>query len=107
MRVIHDAHDVLIDHFEASDRIRRPLLPVLAQYYDCQLAVHFCNFQSPRHSLSFVVPEVWRFADGTGKAICDAESSIRANKFAESLPITLIESADLTMQKSRQLKPNS
>src|SRR6266550_1868230 len=92
MRVIHDAHDVPIDYFDASDRIRRPLVPVLAQHYDCQLAVHFCNCQSPRHALSFVVPEVWRFADGTGKAICDAESSIRANKFAEPRPITLIES---------------
>jgi hypothetical protein len=63
---------------------------VLAQRDDCQLAVHFCHCQSPRHRLSFIDPEVWRFVDGTGKAICDQESSIRANKFAESFPIALI-----------------
>src|SRR3981189_3628113 len=100
MRVIHDAHDGLIDYFGRSDRIRRPLVPVLAQHYDCQLAVHFCNCQSPRHSLSFAVPEVWRFADETGKAIWEAKSGIRANKFAEPLPITLIESVDIEMQKA-------
>ena len=99
MCVVHDAHDVLIDHFESSNRIRSPLASVLAQHYDCQLAVHFCNCQSPRHSLPFIVPEVWRFVDATGKAICDAESSIRANEFAEPLPITLIEPVDVEMQK--------
>src|SRR4029077_9720354 len=78
MRVFHDAHDALIDHFESSNRIRLPLVPVLAQHDDGQLTVHFCNYQSPWHSLPLIVPEIWRFADGTGKAICDAESSIRA-----------------------------
>jgi len=41
--------------------------------------------------------------DGTGKAIRDAKSSIRANEFAEPFPITLIESLDVEMQKPRQL----
>ena len=39
MRVIHYARDVLINHFEASDGMRFPLAPVLAQRDDCQLAV--------------------------------------------------------------------
>src|SRR6267142_725258 len=99
MQVVHDAQDVLIDHFESSNRIRRPFVPVLALHHDCQLAVHFCNCQSPRHSLLFVLPEVRRFVDPTGKAICDAESSIRANEFAKPLPITLIEPVDVEMQK--------
>jgi len=98
MRVIRDAHDVLIDHFEPSNGIRPPLVLVLAKHHDCQLAVHICNCQSPWHSLPFVVPEVWRFIDGTGKAIRDAKSSIRANEFAESLPITLIEPVGVEMQ---------
>jgi hypothetical protein len=102
MRVIHDARDALINHFEASNRIRPPLVPLLAQHYDCQLAVHFCNCQSPWHSLPFIVSEVWRFVYGAGKAICNTELSIRGNELAESLPITLIESIDLKMQKPRQ-----
>src|SRR5260370_29667753 len=95
MPVVHDAHDALINHFEASNRIRPPLVPVLAQDYDCQLAVHFSNCQSPWHCLAFVVPEIWRFVDGTGKAICDAKSSIGANQFAEPLPIPLVKSVDV------------
>ncbi len=79
MRKIHDSRDVLIDHFESNHRIRPPLVPVLVQRDNCQLAVHFCNRQPPWHSLPFIVPEVWRFVDRTGKAICDPESSIRAN----------------------------
>ena len=92
MRIIHDARDVLIDHFESSDRIRPPLSSVLAQHNSCQLAVHFCNCQSPWHSLPVVVPKIWRFVDRAGKAIRDAKSSIRAHEVAESIPITLIES---------------
>ncbi len=95
MREIYDAHDVLIDHFESSNRIRPPLVLVLAKHYDCQLAVHFCHCKSPRHSLPFIVPEIWRFVDGTTKTICNAESSIRADEFAESLPVTIIESVDV------------
>ena len=99
MRVIHNARDVLIDHFEASHGIRPPLVPVLAQRNNCKLAVHFCHRQSPRHRLAFIIPEVWRFVDRTGKAIRDAELSIRANQFAESLPILLIKPVDVEMQK--------
>lgn len=105
MREIHDAHDVLIDHFEPCKGIRTPLALalVLAKYHDCQLAVHFCHCQSPRHSLPFIVSEIWRFVDATGKAICDAESSIRANELAKPLPITLVESVDVQMQDPRQI----
>ena len=62
MRVIHDARDVKIDHFESSNRIRPPLISMLAQYDDCQFAVHFSNSQPPWHSLPLLVPEIWRFA---------------------------------------------
>ena len=54
MRVVHDARDVLIDHFESSNRIWPPLISVQAQHDDCQLAVHFCNCQLPWHSLRSV-----------------------------------------------------
>jgi len=100
MRVIHDAHDVTIDYFEASDRLRRPLVPVLAHHYDCQLDVHFCNCQSLRLAPSFVVPEVWRFIERPCKAIYNAQLSVRANQFAESVP-TFIKSIDIEMQKPR------
>jgi len=99
MGVIHDTHNVLIYHFEAHDRIRPPLVRVLAQRDDCQLAMHFCHCQSPRYCLAFVVAEVWLFVDGSGKTICDAESGIRADEFAESIPITLVEAVDVEMQE--------
>ena len=99
MRVVHDAHDALIDHFESSNRIRLPFVPVLAMHENGQLAVHFCNRQSPWHSLPLIVPEIWRFVDGTGKPISNAESSIRANEFAESVPIALVEPVDVEMQE--------
>ena len=99
MPVVHDAYDVLIDHFESSNRIRPPLVPVFSKHNYGQLAVHICNRQSPWHSLPLIVSEIWRFVDRAGKAICDAESSIRADEFAESLPITLIEAVDVEMQK--------
>jgi hypothetical protein len=79
MRVVHDALDVLIDHFESSDRSRPPLVTVLVQRDDRQLAVYLCHYQPPRHLLAFIVPEIWRFVDGTGEAIYDAQLSVRAN----------------------------
>lgn len=97
MRVIRNARDVLIHHFESSDGMRPPLVLVLAQRDDCQLAVHFRH--SPGYCQAFIVPEVWRFVDGTGKAICNAESSIGANELAQSIPVTLIEPVDVEMQK--------
>ena len=98
MREIHDAHDALVVHFESSNGIWPPLVLVLAKHDYCQLAIHFCHCQSPWQSLPFIVSEVWRFVDGAGKAIRDAESSIRANEFAESLPIALIEPFHVEMQ---------
>jgi hypothetical protein len=100
MRVIRDVHDLLICHLEAGDGRGSPFVSVWAQRDDCQLAVHFCHCQSPRHSLVFIVPEVGRFVERSDEAICDAESSIRADEFAESVPITLIEAVDLEMQKA-------
>jgi hypothetical protein len=99
MRVVYDAQDVLIDHFKAGDRIGSPFVPVLAKRNDCQLAVHFCHCHSPRHCKSFIVPEIWRFVDGARKAIHDTESSIRANKFADPLPISLIEPVNVETQQ--------
>ena len=99
MRVIRDVRDVLICHLESNDGTGPPFVSVLAQRDDCQLAVQFCYRQPPRHGLAFIVPEVGRFVEGSDKAICDAESSIRADEFAESLPITLIEAVDVEMQK--------
>jgi hypothetical protein len=32
MRVVHDARDVPIDYFEASDRLRPPLVPVQSDF---------------------------------------------------------------------------
>ena len=68
MRVVHDAYDVVIYHFKSSDRFRPPLVPTLAQRDDCQLAIHLCHCQPPRYRQAFIVPEVRRFVDGTGKA---------------------------------------
>jgi hypothetical protein len=99
MRVIHDAQNVLIDHFKAGDRIGPPFVPVLAKRNDCQLTVHFCHYHSPRHCQSFIVPEVWRFVDVAGKAICDTESSIRPNEFADPFPISLIEPVNVETQQ--------
>src|SRR5215472_1107616 len=99
MPIVHDALDVLIDHFEPSDRTGPPFVVVLAQHEDRQLAVHFRHCKSPRYCLPFIVPEVWRFFEGAGKAIRDAESSIGANEFPQPLPITLIEAFDIEMQK--------
>ena len=63
MRVIHDVRDVPIYHREPSDGMRPPIAPVLAQRDDCQLTVHLCHCQSPRHCLTFIVSEVWRFVE--------------------------------------------
>ena len=101
MRVVHDARDVLIDHFESGHRIRPPLVPVLPHHDDCHLAVHFCHCESPRHSLPIIISEVWRFVERPGKAIYNAQLSVRANQFAESVPITFIKSIDVEMQKPR------
>ena len=79
MRVIHDTHDVLIDHFETSDRSRPPLVAVFLQRDDHQLAVHFCHRQPPRHCLAFIVLEIWRFLERTGKAIYNAQLSVRTD----------------------------
>ncbi len=79
MRVVHDARDVLIDHFESGHRIRPPLVLVLPHHDDCQLAVHFCNCESPRNSLPIIISEVWRFVERPGKAIYNAQLSVRAN----------------------------
>src|ERR1700730_1901065 len=95
MPVIHNARDVRADYFDASDRSRLPVVAVLVQRDDHQLAVHFRHRQSPWHCLAFIVLEIWRLVDGTDKAIYDAQLSVRANEFAESLPITLIESVDV------------
>ena len=67
MRVVHDARNVLIDHFESSNRVRPPLISMLAQQHDCQLAVHFCNCQPPWHSLLLVVPEIGDSSIGLAK----------------------------------------
>ena len=99
MRVIRDVGDLLICHSQSSDGTGPPFVSVLAQRDDCQLAVHFCHRQPPRNGLAFIVSEVGRFVEGSDKAICDAESSIRADEFAESFPITLIEAVDVEMQK--------
>src|ERR1700704_4856300 len=99
MRVIDDLHDVLIRNLESSGGTGPPFVSVRAERDDCQLAVHFCHCQSPRHRLAFIVSEVWGFVDGSGKAIGDAESSIRADEFAESFPVTLVEPVDVEMQK--------
>jgi hypothetical protein len=99
VRVIDDVRDVPIYHLEPSDGMRSPIAPVFTQRDDRQLAVHFCYCQSPRHSLPFIVSEVWRFVERSDKAIGDAESRIRADEFTESLPITLIEPVDVEMQK--------
>ena len=95
MREIQYARDLLVDHFEANNGIRLPLVPVLAKHCDRQFAIHFCHCQSPWDSLPFIVSEVGRFVDGTGKTVRDAELSIRANEFAESFPIALIEPVDV------------
>src|SRR5258708_32048118 len=99
MRVVRDVHDVLICHLESSDGSWPPLAVELAQCDDGQLAVHFRRCQSPWHGLAFIVPEVGRFLEGPGEAICDPESSVGADEFAESVPITLIEAVDVEMQK--------
>jgi len=103
MGVVHDARDVLIGHFESRQGIGPPFVPVLPHHDDRQLAVHFCHCEAPRHSLPVVISEVWRFAERPGKAIYNAQLSVRANQFSESVPITLIESIDVEMQKPRQL----
>lgn len=99
MRVIDDVHDVLIYDHETGDGIEPPIIAVLTQGDDCQLAVHLCHRKPPRHGLAFIVPKVGRFVEGSGKTIRNAESSIRPDEFAESFPITLIEAVDVEMQK--------
>jgi hypothetical protein len=47
----------------------------LAPNDDCQLAIHFCHCQPPRYGQAFIVPEVRRFVDGTGKAICTSSAA--------------------------------
>src|ERR1700712_3321061 len=98
MRVVDDADDVAICHFEASDGSGPPLVFVPAQDDESQVAVHLSDCQSPWQGLAFIVPEVGRFVEGSGKAVCDAESSIRADEFTKSLPIALIETVDVEMQ---------
>ena len=99
MRVIDNARDVLPYHFESSHRMGPPFVPEVAQHDDRRLAVHFCHRQPPRYWLVFVVPEVWRFVDGSSKPICDVETGVRANEFTQPLPITVIEVVDVEMQK--------
>jgi hypothetical protein len=101
MRVVHDARDVLINHLESGHRIRPALVSVLPHYNDCQLTVHFRHGESPRHSLSIIISEVRRFVERPSKAVYNAQLSIRANQFAESVPITFVKSIDVETQKPR------
>jgi hypothetical protein len=100
MHIVDDMRDMPISHFEPSYGVGPPIASGFAQHEDCQLAVHFGYRQSPRHCLAFIVSEIWGFVDGSGEAVHDAKLCVRANEFAQPVPITLIEAVDVEMQET-------
>lgn len=97
--VIHDAGDVFIYYLDSSDGTGPPFVSVWEQGDDGQLAIDLCDGEPPGHGLAFIVPEVWRFVEGSGKAIGYAEPRVGSDEFAESVPIALVEPVDVEMQE--------
>ena len=79
MRVVRDVRDVLICHLESGDGTGSPFVSVLAQRDHCHSPSTSATACRHDTDLAFIVPEVGRFVQGSGKAIDNAKSSVRAD----------------------------
>src|SRR5437879_6350424 len=95
MRVVDNAHDLVIRHVETYDRFWRPSLRVLPQRDDGRFAVHFTHRHSPWNRRALIATEVRRVDEPAGEPVGDAHAGVGRDQFAESVPVSSVESLDV------------
>ena len=99
MLVIGDPLDPAVRcHIEPDDSLDFPRAVPEIEENDRGLAVHFAQRQPPCHPHTFVDAKIARIGDAARESIGNEQTGIRADQFAQPVPIAAIESFDVKLK---------
>src|SRR5262245_64548191 len=96
--IVDDSDDLVIVHFETDHRFRRPDRIDRTQTDNHRYSVDIPQYHSPRQIHFLVLNEIRRIRKPSGKPICEEQARIRADKFADAIPVVPVESIDVEPQ---------